>query len=279
MREKTDTIKIDHYLGLVFKHRWLLIIPFCIAMAVGMYLTIKLPKIYEASTLILVMPQRVPTNFVQSIVTSDINSRINTISQQILSRSNLNKVIKEFDLFSDPKYSSMFIEDKFADLRERINVKVNRADRRSEADAFTISFKGSEPKIVTAVTNRLAGSFIDENLRVRETQAVGTSDFLAAELETKRKRLEEVEQTLREYRRQYMGELPEQLDANLRILERLQTQLSEREQTLREEKSRLTAIENQIEGNRTMPRSGITWDWRTTKKGKMRRPKQRWRRP
>jgi polysaccharide chain length determinant protein (PEP-CTERM system associated) len=219
-------------------------------MAAGIFLTIKLPKIYEASTLILIMPQRVPANFVQSIVTSDIDSRINTISQQILSRSNLTKIMGEFDLFSDPKYSSMFIEDKFKDLRERIKVEVNRADRRREADAFTISFRGSQPEIVTAVTNRLAGSFIDENLKVRETQAVGTSDFLADELETKRKRLEEVEQNLREYRRQYMGELPEQLDANLRILERLQTQLSEREQTLRDEKSRLAAIQNQIEGNR-----------------------------
>jgi len=250
MPQKTDTFNIHYYLGLVFKYRWLLIIPFCIAMAVGIFLTIKLPKIYEASTLILIMPQRVPANFVQSIVTSDIDSRINTISQQILSRSNLTKIMGEFDLFSDPKYSSMFIEDKFKDLRERIKVEVNRADRRREADAFTISFRGSQPEIVTAVTNRLAGSFIDENLKVRETQAVGTSDFLADELETKRKRLEEVEQNLREYRRQYMGELPEQLDANLRILERLQTQLSEREQTLRDEKSRLTVIQNQIEGNR-----------------------------
>ena len=202
MPEKTETIKIHHYLGLVFKHRWLLIIPFCIAMAAGMYLAIKLPKIYEASTLILIMPQRVPSNFVQSIVTNDIDSRINTISQQILSRSNLKKIIEEFDLFSDPKYSGMFIEDKFADLRERINVEVNRADRRKEADAFSISFKGPEPEIVMAVTNRLAGSFIDENLKVREAQAVGTSDFLADELITKRKRLEEVEQKLREYRRQ-----------------------------------------------------------------------------
>ncbi len=250
MREKSDTIKIHYYIGLVFKHRWLLIVPFCIAMAAGMVLTIKLPKIYEASTLILIMPQRVPSNYVQSIVTTDIDSRINTISQQILSRTNLKKIMEEFDLFSDPKDSGMFIEDKLANIRERIKVEVNRAGRRKEADAFSISFKGPEPEIVMAVTNRLAGSFIDENLRVREAQAVGTSDFLAAELITKRKRLEEVEQKLREYRRQYMGELPEQLDANLRILERLQLQLGEREQTLRDEKSRLTVVENQIEGNR-----------------------------
>ena len=248
MPEKTDPIKIDHYLGLVFKHRWLLIIPFCIAMVAGIFLAITLPKIYEAKTLILVMPQRVPSNYVQSIVTTDLDSRISTISEQILSRSNLEKIIEKYGLFSDPKYSGMFLEEMVAALRKRIEVKVNRGRRGS--DAFSISFKGSDPKKIMEVTNRLAGSFIDENLKVREAQAVGTSDFLADELNTKRQRLVGVEQKLREYRRQNIGELPEQLDANLRILERLQTQLSEREKTLREEKSRLTMIESQIEGNR-----------------------------
>ncbi len=249
MPEKTDTIKIDHYLGLVFKHRWLLIIPFCIAMVAGMFLAIKLPKIYEAKTLILVMPQRVPSNYVQSIVTTDLDSRISTISEQILSRSNLEKIIEKFGLFSDPKYSGMFLEEMVDALRKRIEVKVNRGRRRTRMP-FQYLLEGPHPKTVMEVTNRLAGSFIDENLKVREAQAVGTSDFLADELKTKRQRLEEVEQKLREYRRQYMGELPEQLDANLRILERLQTQLSEREKTLRDEKSRLAVIENQIEGNR-----------------------------
>jgi len=248
MREKSDTIKIDYYLGLVLKHRWLLIIPFCIAMVVGMYLAIKLPKIYEARTLILVMPQRVPTNFVKSIVTTDLDSRISTISEQILSRSNLEKIIEKHGLFSGPNYSGMFLEDKVDALRKSIVVKVNKG--RQGSNAFSISYRGSHPKTVMEVTNRLAGSFIGENLKVREAQAVGTSDFLADELKTKRQGLEEVEQKLREYRRQYMGELPEQLDANLRMLERLQTQLNTQEKTLRDEKSRLAVIENQIEGNR-----------------------------
>ena len=144
MPEKSDTFKIDHYLGLVLKFRWLLIIPFCIAMAAGIYLAVTLPKIYEAKTLILVMPQRVPSNFVQSIVTTDLNSRIGTISEQILSRSNLEKIIETYGLFSDPKYSGMFLEEKVAELRKRIEVKVNRG--RQGSDAFSISFRGSAPK-------------------------------------------------------------------------------------------------------------------------------------
>ena len=144
MPEPSNTIQFDYYLDLVIKRRWLLIIPFCIAMAAGIYLAIKLPKIYEARTLILIMPQRVPSNYVQSIVTTDIDSRISTISQQILSRSNLEAIIEKFGLFSDPKYSGMFLEDMVAMARKQIQVTVNRTGRQTEADAFSISFKGSD---------------------------------------------------------------------------------------------------------------------------------------
>ena len=250
MAEKAESINIDYYLGLISKRRWFILIPFCIAMAAGIWAAFILPRTYEASTLILVMPQRVPQDYVQSIVSTDIESRISTMSQQILSRSNLEKIIGKFGLFSDPKYSGMFVEDMVEGLRERINVEINRTRRRQEADAFTITFEGGHPKTVMDVTNALAGSFIEENLKTREAQAVGTSDFLADEAENMRRRLEGVEKKLREYRRQYMGELPEQLDANLQVLERLQMQLTEREKSLRQEKSRLIMVESQIAANR-----------------------------
>jgi len=250
MEENSGTFQIDHYVELALKHRWLLIVPFCLALVIGIILAFVLPKAYEASTLILVMPQRVPKGYVQSIVDSDIESRISTISQQILSRSNLEKIIGKFGLFSDPKNSDMFVEDMIEALRKRIKVEVNLTRRQQEADAFTIAFRGGDPKTVMSITNSLAGSFIEENIKSREAQAVGTSDFLADEAENMRIRLEEVEKKLKEYRRQYMGELPEQLDANLQILERLQMQLGDREKSLREEKSRLIVVENQIETNR-----------------------------
>jgi polysaccharide chain length determinant protein (PEP-CTERM system associated) len=248
--EKPEPIRISYYLRLVSKRRWFVIIPFCIAMVVGLYLAVTLPKIYESGTLILVMPQRVPADYVKAIVSSDIDARISTISQQILSRTNLQKVIAKFGLFSGSHYDDMFMEDKIADLRKRIGVTVNKTDRRRQADAFSITFRGPHPQKVMKITNGLAGSFIEENLKVREAQAVGTSDFLEDELQTKRRRLTEVENRLREYRRKYMGELPEQLDANLKILERLQTQLSEREKSLRDARARLVTMASEIASNK-----------------------------
>jgi polysaccharide chain length determinant protein (PEP-CTERM system associated) len=127
--------------------------------------------------------------------------------------------------------------------------------QRKEADAFSISFTGRDPELVTRVVNGLSALFIDENLRVREAQATGTSEFLEQQLETMRERLETVEQKLRVYRKENMGELPEQLESNLRVLDRLQMQLTERQESLRSAKDRLVIVENQIKATKDMMRT------------------------
>ena len=248
MPENGSSLKPDQILDIAVKNRWSIIIPFCLAMLVGMYFAITLPKIYQSSTLILVQPQRVPENYVQSLVSRDIGDRINSMSQQILSRTNLERIIKDLKLFEGPEYNKMFMEDKIYDLRKRIEVEVI-SDRQRQTDAFTISFKGKEPEKVMNVVNTLSSYFIDENLKMRESQAIGTSVFLEDELSTMRIRLEKVEESLKEYRKTYMGELPEQLDSNLRILDRLQEQLGERQQSLSEAKVHLASLQSLSRGN------------------------------
>ena len=212
-------------------------------MIMGIYLSITLPKVYQASTLILVQPQRVPTNYVRSVVSAGIESRINMISQQIMSRTNLEKIIDQFKLYSEPKYEKMYMEDKIEDMRERISVNIRS---RTGADAFAISFEDADPERVMSVANTMATYFIDENLKVREAQAIGTSNFLDDELNNIRAQLEELEEALRVYRKRFMGELPEQLETNLRILDRLQEQLIEKQKNLRNTKNMLIAFEKQM---------------------------------
>ena len=259
MQKKTDAIKPEHIIEIALKRRWYIIIPFCLSMLTGIYLAVTLPRLYEAKTLIFVQPQRVPTDFVRSIISVDIDSRIRTISQQILSRTNLEKIIENFNLFSEPKLTSMFMEDKVGDLRKRIRIDVTKARqaRRKDADAFSISFKGQDPEKVMKIANALATYFIDENLKVREAQAVGTSDFLKDELGSMRNRLVALEESLRKYRVTYMGELPEQLETNLRILDRLQDRLNTKQESLRSAKSALVVLEKQISDAQELYR-GVT---------------------
>ena len=126
---KSEGFSFSYYLALISRRRWFLIAPFCLAVVVGCVLAVKLPKMYEATTLILVQPQRVPEKFVQSVVDTNIENRISSLSQQILSRSNLEKVIDKFKLFSSDKEKDMLTEDKIDSLRKRIKVEVSRTAR------------------------------------------------------------------------------------------------------------------------------------------------------
>ena len=112
-----QSIKPEDIIEIILRRRWFIIIPFCLSMIVGIYLVLMLPKIYKAETLVLLQSERVAENYVQPLTNADIKGRINTISQQILSRSSLEKIINEFKLYSDPKPGNMLFEEKITKAR------------------------------------------------------------------------------------------------------------------------------------------------------------------
>ena len=245
--QKKSQFKPEQIIDILIRGKWILIIPLCISLTLGLAFTLTADKTYQASTLILVQPPRVPTSYVQSVVSSTITERISTISQQILSRSNLEKIMDQFGLYKNNQ--DMYLEDKVEMLRKRIQVKIEKKHatrRNAEADTFSISFIGNNPKRVMQVANTLASYFMDENLKVREAQAIGTSEFLESELEKTRKMLEEREQKLAEFRGKYIGGLPDELESNLRTMDRLQLEMTEKNKLLREVKNALGLLETKI---------------------------------
>ena len=235
-------IKPDYIIDVLIRGRWFLIVPLCISLTLGLGMTLIANKTYQASTMILVQAQRVPTNYIKSVVSSSISERISTISQQILSRSNLEQIIEQFGLYEDS--ASMYLEDKIDGLRKRIKVKIERTSPGTEA--FSISFAGSEPQRVMRIANTLASYFMNENLKVREAQAIGTSEFLDAELGKTQKRLEEKEQKLAAFRTKHLGGLPDELETNLRTLDRMQKQVTDRAMLVREVNNSISQINSQI---------------------------------
>ena len=232
----------DYIIDALIRGRWFLIIPLCISLTLGLLMTLTAVETYQASTLILVQPQRVPTSYIKSVVSSSISQRLSTISQQVLSRSNLEQIIEQFGLYENSE--GMYQEDKVTGLRKRIEVKIERA--RQGAEAFSISFTGTEPQRVMRIANTLASYFMDENLRVREAQAIGTSEFLDSELEKTQKRLEEKEQRLSAFRAKYLGGLPDELETNLRTLDRMQKEATDKATLLREVTISIGQLDSQI---------------------------------
>jgi polysaccharide chain length determinant protein (PEP-CTERM system associated) len=245
--QQENQLDIGYYVKLVLRRRWFVIVPVILALIGGIILAVALPKKFQAETLILIEPQRVPDNYVQPIVPSDLETRIATIKEMIMSRTNLLKIIDNFNLFNAPKFANMFLDEKIEAMRKYTSVDIVSDRRNRTANAFKISFEGEEPRKVMQVVNAMADLVIDQNLKVRESQAVGTVEFLENELVNMRRRLEEVEAALKNFREAHMGELPDQLASNLMVLERLQQQLSDKQTSLRDEKNRLISLENQLQ--------------------------------
>jgi len=247
MTTQEKPLDIQSYITMGLRRKWYIIIPLvlCVMASVAYYK--MMPKIYRAATLILVQPQRVPTEYVRSTVTDSVTSLLNTLSQEILSRTRLEKVIQEFDLYEDIR-AKVPLEKIVEIMREAIGIKVEGDPRNERAQStFSITFEGKEPRTVMLVTNKLASLFIEENLRVREQQAEKTSQFLGKELSDMEDKLRRREVEIRAFKERRMGQLPEQLDANLRILERLQEQLKTTSENIRAAEDRTILLRTQID--------------------------------
>ena len=161
------------------RHKWLAILAFAVPACAGISLIMFLPNVYRSSATVLVDRQQVPEAFVRSTVTSALETRLHTISQEILSRSRLEALAERFGLYRKLKKSGSN-EDVIGRMRSDIKLELKNADVKGQNEAtiaFTISYQGSDPGTVSAVTNTLAGFYIEENLKARERQAVGTETF------------------------------------------------------------------------------------------------------
>jgi polysaccharide chain length determinant protein (PEP-CTERM system associated) len=230
----------ENYLKIGLRRKWYIIIPLILSVIISFGVYKYLPKEYRASTLILVRAQQVPERYVQATLTEPVTERLNTISQEILSRTRLERIIKEFNLYSDLLNKSR-MEEIVEMMRRKIDIKVQ------EESGFSISFEGRDPGTVMTVTNKLASMFIEENLKSRESRVEGTAQFINRELKTVESTLRKKEDMLRRYKEKNMGQLPEQLEANLRIIAQLQEQLKTTNDALRAKEDRMVVLQNQIE--------------------------------
>jgi uncharacterized protein involved in exopolysaccharide biosynthesis len=156
---------------------------------VGYAASFWITPLYRSETTILVVPQRVPADVVKPTITTSVEDRLQRLTQQIMSRTRLERIIRDFNLYPNERRTGL-MEDVVGQMRKDIDITIVRTD------GFRVSYVGTNPRMAMRVTERLASLFIEENLRDREVLAEGTSQFLAAQAEDARKRLIELGTTL-----------------------------------------------------------------------------------
>jgi uncharacterized protein involved in exopolysaccharide biosynthesis len=210
-----QSYSLEQVSRLIWRGKWWVVAPVLLSAAATFALLQYLPNVYRSETTILVVPQRVPDSYVQSTVSARIEDRLQSISQQLLSRSRLEPIILEFNLYR-ARRASRPMEDVVEFMRAQIDVQTVRGD------AFVLGFTSEDPEVARRVTERLASLFIEENLRDREVLADATNQFLESQLEDARRRLIENEKRLEGFRLRYSGELPTQVQNNLQAMQNLQ---------------------------------------------------------
>ena len=244
------SFNIHDYVEIILRRIWYIIIPFVVILIGAILYAYITPKSYRASTLILVTPQKVPEAFVRPTITSRIEDRLQSIGQEILSRTRLEQVISELNLYRE-EAKSLNPEEIVVLMRKNIKVET-----KAKEGYFTISFIEKDPRIVAKVTNKLASLFIEENLKLREQQAQGTTEFLSIELEATKAKLEEQEKSISQFKKQFMSELPEQRDANLKVLDQLQLLYQRIGENLRSANDRKLIIQKLISDTELLIASG-----------------------
>jgi len=216
---------LDGYYRLIVRRRWWLLLTTSCVFLGTVGLSFLLPNQYLSEATIIVEQQQVPERYVTPTSTSDLSSALQAMTQDILSRTRLLRIIDEFGLYE--KERKRFVAEELVELmRKNIEIKPLEGDpQRRNVNSFRISFDADAPRLAQQVTSRLTTLFIEENLKTREQQAVGTTAFLGSQLEAAREELRKQEKRLRDFKMEYLGELPEQQQGNLQILAGLRTEL------------------------------------------------------
>jgi polysaccharide biosynthesis transport protein len=240
-------------LAMARRRRWLIMGGFLVGWGTLNAVSWFLPARYRSETLIIVEQQRVPEHYVTPNVAADLQQRLQSMTEQILSRTRLQAIIENFHLYNGEQ--RRMDEDALVQrMRKDISIDlVKSPGRPDELSAFKISYSAPEPRLAQQVTTELTALFIQENLRSREQQSEDTTAFLDNELQSARKNLGEQEQKLRQFKTQYLGELPEQLQSNLQILSGLQARLQSATDALNQaeqQKLYLQSLESQYKNLR-----------------------------
>lgn len=252
--KSAESFDWERYLGIIKRRRLYFALPLFLGWMVVWIVSWLLPATYRSGTLILVEQPSVPSQYVVPNIAGNIQDRMQTMSQQILSRTRLLHIIETLDLYPNER-QRMTPDDVVERMRKDIEIELVRSPDRDSVTSFNIYYSSNNPRVAQQVTSELTNLFINENLEVRQQQSQNTTKFLENQLEDARRSLAEQENKIRQYKDQHLGELPGQLQSNLQILSGFQNQLQSEQEALNRAKQQNVYLQSLLSQYRTLQRS------------------------
>lgn len=249
--EKIEGLDFQRYLGIARRRHLHFLIPLFLGWSLVWIASWVLSPRFQSTTLILVEQPTMPKDYVTPNINDDLQQRMQSITQQILSRTNLLHIIDQFHLYARERGEAT-PDDKVTSMRKDIDIDLVRDATRNQITAFNVSYKSRDPRIAQAVTGELTNLFINQNLEVRQRQSEDTTRFLQTQLEAARQDLAAQEDKIRQFKAQHVGEMPGQLSSNLQILQGLQAQLQSAEDALNAARQQKVYLQSLTDQYRTL---------------------------
>ena len=242
----TRELTMDDYLAIARRRMKVVLIPLVIAPLAGFLVSFGFTPKYTATSTVLVEGQKVPSNYVQPVITADFTQRVQTLSQQVLSASRLRPVIESLDLVK-PGEEVKLMEQIRANMQVTPVITSMSAAASGQGaglakkkpsvtdeplPGFYVSYSDSKPDRAQKICNAMTSLILDENLKSRAEAAKGTTDFLGRQVEDAKRAIDEQDAKLATFKKQYFGQLPGDMENNMRMLMSLNSQLDATTQNL-----------------------------------------------
>ncbi|HEV2223353.1 MAG TPA: XrtA system polysaccharide chain length determinant [Candidatus Acidoferrales bacterium] len=226
---------IEEYWSIVRRHRWLILLSIFVCWATVWGIGWLLPATYQSEALILVEQQKVTSELVPPNVSVSLEDQLQSMTQQILSRTQLQGIIDRYHLYTKHRGLLAIFEptDPVDQMRKDINITpVEVPGRNGDLTAFKIDYTGPTPELAQQVNSELTSAFLDQNMKSQQQLSQSTTSFFDNQLADARAKLEEQGAKVRAFKAQHVGELPDQLESNVQILAGVQNQLEQTQRAL-----------------------------------------------
>ena len=249
-------LTIQDYLDIVRRRSLLILGCMVVISGVSAGVSYRLSSLYESQTMIIIEQQQVPEDYVKPVVAENLNARLASMKEQILSRSRLEPIITRYGLFAG---DGRTMDDRVEMTRKAIKVtQIHPEDSSGGMPGFFVSFDAHDPRLAQLVCGEITSLFVSANLNAQEQSAEGTTSFLRQQLDEAKKTLNEQDAKLAAFQEKYLGRLPDQESSNTNALQALTTQLDATTQSvsqMEQNESFLQAMIAQQSQSRQMPNS------------------------
>jgi succinoglycan biosynthesis transport protein ExoP len=240
----------DEYWAIALRRRWWILLPLFLTWAAIWGVGWILPSTYQSESLILVEQQKVADQYVTPNVTNNLQGRLESLTQQIHSRTRLQATIDRFHLYSRPLglNGAAKSADPVEQMRNDIKIElVETPGRPGEFTAFKMRYSAESPELAREVNSELTTLFINENVKAQQELSENTTAFLENQLADARAEMAAQEAKVAAFKEKHLGELPSQLESNVQILAGLQNQLQNAQRTLDAAKQQKLYLESLLQ--------------------------------